>query len=257
MLTRFVIEPRAIAKERFGDDVAMLQRQLDHLTAFWTSHGVLVRPKSSRSMLEWQSTIKQLPVKLRERFRSLFLDDTPLPAYRTMDVEADIDFDLANSYSELTHMTGAWKIDIALLEHERAVRLGLHEDDTCACNRFPDLAQWTEITRWHLVGGTCKTKELSDLSGRDIKHDDDPQDIWSQRLKSYAEHSNDIVIADPYATYDLPKGKHDDISANGGLVNLLQYIIDTERRTDEKKAPNANITVYSTYDDRHGANPGQ
>lgn len=257
MLSRFVIEPTAIANEQFGTDVATMKHFLAQLIEFWSSHGVLIYPKSSISTAEWQAVIKTLPVQLRQSFTAVFLDDVPFPECRTVHWKENICLDDASSYKDLIDITGTLGADLALLEPVRAIEYGLGDDEFCACDRFPDLASYTEITRWHLVTHTCKIENLRMLAGKDIKKGDHPKDVWDERLKSYAEHSREIVVGDPYAAYDLSNDKpfrHKN-ELNKGLLNLIQYIISLKRRKEEKRMPDVRIIVFATYDNGYDANP--
>ena len=257
MLSRFVIEPAAFANEPFSRDVATMKGYRASLIEFWRDHGVWVHPRNSQSLAEWQDAIKALPVELRQSFTALFLEDVPLPGFRTVRLTEHLNFDEARSYTDLTSITSKLGIDLALLEPTRAIELGLDDGALCACASFPRLAEYTEITRWHLVQRTCRIEQIKRLSGRDIKSDDNPKDIWSQRLQAYAEHSRDIIIGDPYCTYDLSidnTHQHNN-NLNHGLFNLLRYLTELKPRLDEKSAPDVNISIYATYDNGHSANP--
>ena len=87
MLSRFVIEPAAIANEAFWGDVATMKVHRANLIEFWRDHGVWVHSRNSKSLVEWQAAIKVLPVKLRQSFTALFLEDVPLPGCRTVRLE--------------------------------------------------------------------------------------------------------------------------------------------------------------------------
>ena len=257
MLSRFVIEPAAIANEPFLCDVATMKGHRDNLIEFWRDHGVWVHPRNSKSLAEWHLAIEALPVKLRQIFTALFLEDVPLRGFRTVRLDEDLNFDEAQSYTDLTGITRKLGIDLALLEPTRAIGLGLDDDAFCACASYPCLAECTEITRWHLVAHTCRIEQIKRLAGRDIKSDDNPKDIWNQRLRAYAEHSRDIIIGDPYCTYDLSTDnthQHNN-NLNHGLFNLLRYFTELKPRLDEKSAPDVTISIYATYENEYNANP--
>lgn len=250
MLVRFVVEPEAFLEETFGNDAATIRSSLAHLREFWSEHGVLVRPAGEHEQERWWMTHDQLPDKARDEFFEMFLDDPASDDFRTVESQHCMRFDDVKSIEVLGDYAERIGFELALLQPARAVELGLPDDEFCACDHGTTIDRQTEITRWHLVNHTCKIRQVRELAGRDIPRDESPKEIWRTRLRDYAEHSHEVVIADPYATRDLDHGENPD----QGLLTLLNFLFGLKREDDNGRRRRLDVTIFGTYDD--GVNAG-
>ena len=248
MLVRFVVEPEAFLEETFGKDAATIRSSLGYLREFWSEHGILVQPSYEQD--RWWDTYDKLPDKVRDDFFELFLDDPPSAEFRTVQSEHGMRFDDVKTNAVLAEYAEELGFELALLQPARAVELGLPDDEFCACHNVSSIDREAEITRWHLVNHTCKIMDLRKLAGKDIAGTETPTYIWQHRMRDYAEYSDEVVIADPYATRDLD----DKENPNDGLLTLLGFMFGLKRE-DNGRRRRLNLTIFGTYDQSAGAKP--
>lgn len=245
MLIPFAIEPEAYTAvaER---DVADKKLCVKHLLEFWRDHGVLVVPQGD----EWDEWVS----KLDQHQRGLLIDAYKENGkFRRRHCEIGVEqvrWDTIRSPADVNRYATQLDIGMFILEPTRASEVGLPIPVTEPCEHPNGNGLLPEITLWHFANETCKIGELRDLAQKPISSDDDPEIIWEQRLRDYAEYSHQVVIADPYAV----RGFSQDPQHCNGLKFLLKHLMDCERKTTGKSK--LLVSVFSTYDRRALSDPG-
>lgn len=156
----------------------------DFITENWIERGALVIPSSARD--ELIKLIKTLPQKFQQRW------------FRAVEygIKRDADrewweFNSYNSFNDICQLSTLFKT--AFAEETAAYVLSESDEQKRVCPN----------TGFELLGaGVCSEsinlRHSSQLSRSDIAPTDTAQDVWTQRLKPFAQNSKKILIVDRY-----------------------------------------------------------
>ena len=250
MLLRFAVEPEAFLSENFSNDIPAMKSYLKDLQEFWGNHGVLIIPGKLGQFLERCHAVdSEMHPKLQDLFSTFWPTSERRWEFRYVEEPQPISLGDVQEEEDLQVYSG--HLDMAILDPVRAVAVGLAEDEYCNCAKATTTDTIPEVTRWHLVKRTCKVTKLSEISSKPTTVGDTPDTIWSERLEKYAQYSEDIVIADPYCTWNL--GINGD-PQNDGLIVLLNHLFNLYQGSKGSRKP-LRVTVYGTYNPKDS--PGE
>ena len=189
----------------------------------WSNCGILVFPpfEDRSSIFARASGLEQRPRQLWTKAWQEIAKNRK-NSYRWLSAinEDSFNFDNLRSCDDLAKYGD--RFEVVILQEQRADALAIPEGASKYCGRVEGI-RLPEID-------LCAEFERAEFIGKDrIRRNTLVETLWEERFRSFAEHSAEVVIVDPYALQD-----GDNIGGFFRFLNLL-----------DSDANNCKVTIYS------------